>query len=195
MAKTSDKGRTFGAWLSGEMLSNAERAAGERAGGNESAYVKQLIERDLKGGAPFAPDQELLLSLAKRCHPAIADRIAKHFTAIAGERGSPESQRLIVARFLDALAKAAEDPEFDASKPFNLVDARKLAEWENVAEARLKLIAAEVFELKMASERERAAEGRGTSATKKTRPKKAGRTTSPHTGQIKLQPLDTDLPA
>lgn len=187
MAKTSDKGRTFGAWLSGEMLSNAERAAGERAGGNESAYVKQLIERDLKGGAPFAPDQELLLSLAKRCHPAIADRIAKHFTATAGERGSPESQRLILARFLDALAKAAEDPEFDASKPFNLVDARKLAEWENVAEDRLKLIAAEVFELKMASERERAA--------KKSRPKKAGRTTSPHTGQIKLQPLDTDLPA
>lgn len=134
-------GRTFGCWLSGDLLTRAEHRAKESAGGNESKYVRALIERDLAGTPPAVPDQELLVALAARYHPTLAKPLDKALAARGWQGDDAERQRLIVARFLDAVLKAVRDPQFDGARPFDLIDAKKAAEWEQESEGRMRRVA------------------------------------------------------
>ena len=90
------EGRMFGAWLSGELLRNAERRANDIAGGNESAYLKSLIAHDLDGAAP-EPGANILVELARKFHPTIARELDEVLHDDNGAPRLPQSKVLLVA--------------------------------------------------------------------------------------------------
>lgn len=130
-------GKPFSTWLSGELLKRATARTEAVAGGNNSKYVRDLIERDLAGTGPSRTTEHPLHELAREFHPVIADDIATAFPA-----GKAQAQ--IIARVLEALLKASGDKSFDGRKPFELVDPKRIAAWEAESEERIQRIAERV---------------------------------------------------
>src|SRR3954471_18565401 len=84
-------GKPFSVWLSGELLEFAEK----RAGKHPSDYLRELIERDRAGRASTsAPDDEILVALARRFHPTVSEALAQQLQISPRNRAVNQARAL-----------------------------------------------------------------------------------------------------
>ena len=116
-----------------ELFQVAQASADKSYAGNLSAYIQDLIRG--RGVSPLE-ESEILLTLCKKLHPTIAGVIAQKFST------RPVNQARVMARLLDAIAKA--DPGLDLEAEIELADKAHLAEWRSISKERLKEVAMEM---------------------------------------------------
>lgn len=126
-------GKPFSAWLSGDLLKSATDRAGDLAGGNESKYVKSLIERDVAAAQPG----QLLVELAKQYHPAVASKLD----------GLGDNGPAVLAQLLDALSRAMMTEKFALDRPFEIVSHKRFVDFQQKTESGLRDLAHIVSEM------------------------------------------------
>lgn len=165
-------GKAFAAWLSGDLLSDAEKRADVVAEGNASKYVKALIERDVA-----TTPQTLLIELARQFHPTLVPDLERALASKAVDG------RKVIARFLDAYLAALGDRDFKPEQGFELLSKARRQAFEEVAEDRLEYLAQKVAEIQQSRN------------ALPARPRKKRAKARSSTGQPKLIQHSTDQPA
>ncbi|WP_438482758.1 hypothetical protein [Oleiharenicola lentus] len=138
-------GRPFQTWLSGAVLESAAERA--KAFGSESKYVRALIENDIAGKTALPSRDSLIAELARAYQPALAEIIVNEIAAIEAETGVKIDGGVVMARYLDAFAKALRDEKFHPEQSYALINEAALDTFQRVSEARMQEIATRVAEL------------------------------------------------
>jgi hypothetical protein len=137
--------KTFSVYLDESRAAKAASTVVKQSpyDGNFSAYIDELLKRDLEGAPPPLGDKpDVLAELARHYHPTLASEI----TATLARKQFNEQR--IVARLLEGLAEALKDDEFDPRTQLAIVDAKAMKKWEAIGDDRI-LTAAQALAAKL----------------------------------------------
>lgn len=117
---SEEKSKSKSVSLPPPLWARVEEKASAKFGGNRSAYLRVLSERDLDGAAaPAGPAPDSIVTLARAFHPTLAPALERQLSAHP-DKPRPVDQARTVARLLEALNRALDEPGFDPEGPFQL---------------------------------------------------------------------------
>jgi len=121
-------GKSVGVYLTDEQSDKAKAWAEKKYRGKLSAYIAELIERDLAGqvSAPTTDDSEALVTLTAAFAPSLVAEMQDWCRDLPEKDGSrrprPITQPRLVAKLLDTLLKALPQ-EIDPSESWEIFTA------------------------------------------------------------------------
>lgn len=127
-----------------DMWDRIEARASARYGGNRSAYLRELVERDERGEAQrvSALSATVLQDLAAVYLPTRAAQLTDELVRPA--KANPADaidQPVVVENFLGGLLRALREPGFEPEAPFDLADAATRARWDKITSERIAELA------------------------------------------------------
>lgn len=111
-------GKTFGTWLSGSLEDAANKRIASDFGGNDSKYIKHLIEKDLNETLDTTAPNALVV-FAKKLQPTLVSQIESSL-ATRKAAGHEVDQPRLFARMVEALADALTRKDFVPEAPFRI---------------------------------------------------------------------------
>lgn len=144
-ADESSKARSKSVSLPPALWTEIEEHAAKHYGGNRSAYLRELYERDKAGRSQrvSAISKTVIEDLARIYLPTRADQLADEL--VRGSRNDPNAtinQPVVIENFLAALLRALRETTFEPEAPFELADKARVKGWEAESKARLDALAA-----------------------------------------------------
>lgn len=141
---TPDKAKSKSVSLPPSMWDEVEAYAAEHHGGNRSAYLRLLYERDkaerAKRRSPVSPT--ILEDLARVYIPTRADQLIDELVKPgAKDPAAAINQPVVMEQLLVALLRALKVKDFEPELPFDLADKARVEKWESDSEARLGALA------------------------------------------------------
>jgi Arc/MetJ-type ribon-helix-helix transcriptional regulator len=130
-----------------DMWERVEATATKRYGGNRSAYLRELVERDERGESQrtTAISPTILQDLAAIYLPTRAAQLTDELVRPAkADPANTINQPVVLENVLAAILRALRDPAFEPEMPFELADKARIEKWEAISDARLGALAAKL---------------------------------------------------
>lgn len=143
-ADESMKARSKSVSLPPALWDEIEAHAAKHYGGNRSAYIRTLFERDRDGQSQRASalSKTVLEDLARIYIPTRADQLIDELVRPAkADPSAAINQPVVIENLLTALLRALREPGFESEAPFELADKARVQKWEKDSNARLSELA------------------------------------------------------